>query len=63
MIIQKKLNYGRQIIILSQRSINHFCTKLCVEDKEGALGGQFTPAYENTDASKISNRNMINIGG
>jgi hypothetical protein len=34
-----------------------------VEDKEGALGGQFTPAYENTDASKISNRNMINIGG
>lgn len=37
--------------------------KLCVEAKEEALGGQFTPVYENTDPSKISNRRMINIGG
>jgi GTP 3',8-cyclase len=37
--------------------------KLCVSNKEQALGGQFTAAYKNTDASKINNRSMINIGG
>ncbi|MBN8833026.1 MAG: cyclic pyranopterin phosphate synthase MoaA [Niastella sp. SCN 39-18] len=35
----------------------------CVWDKEKALGGQFTPYDENFDASSISNRRMINIGG
>jgi len=37
--------------------------KQCVWEKEKALGGQFTSVYENLDASKISNRSMINIGG
>jgi len=37
--------------------------KLCVADKEEALGGQFTSVYENMDTSKISNRSMINICG
>lgn len=37
--------------------------KKCVGDKKEALGGQFTPAYKSTDASKINNRSMINIGG
>ncbi len=37
--------------------------KQCVADKEKALGGQFTSAYKKTDATKINNRSMINIGG
>ncbi len=37
--------------------------KKCVDDKQESLGGQFTPNYEITDASKINNRSMINIGG
>lgn len=37
--------------------------KHCVWDKEEALGGQFTSAYEDIDSSKLSNRSMINIGG
>lgn len=37
--------------------------KQCLSDKEEARGGQFSSVYENTDASKISNRSMINIGG
>ncbi len=37
--------------------------KQCVTDKEKALGGQFTSAYEQIDASKINNRSMISIGG
>lgn len=37
--------------------------KLCIGDKKEALGGQFTPDFENTDATKIRNRSMINIGG
>ena len=37
--------------------------KKCVADKEEAWGGQLTTVYENMDASKISNRSMINIGG
>lgn len=37
--------------------------KNCIGDKEEALGGQFSPANEITDASKINNRSMINIGG
>ena len=37
--------------------------KQCVADKEKTLGGQFTSAYKQIDASKIYNRSMINIGG
>jgi cyclic pyranopterin phosphate synthase len=37
--------------------------KLCLADKEEALGGQFTAITEDLVASKISNRSMINIGG
>ena len=37
--------------------------KACVGNKYAALGGQFTNALENTDASKICNRRMIDIGG
>ena len=37
--------------------------KKCVGDKAKALGGQFNSAYDKIDASKITNRSMINIGG
>jgi cyclic pyranopterin phosphate synthase len=37
--------------------------KNCVATKEEFLGGQFTSRLEGTDASKIQNRSMINIGG
>ena len=35
----------------------------CVMDKAEALGGQFEGDYQKIDATKISNRSMINIGG
>jgi cyclic pyranopterin phosphate synthase len=37
--------------------------KQCVADKAESLGGQFTAEYDETDASQIENRSMINIGG
>ncbi|HQV01336.1 MAG TPA: cyclic pyranopterin phosphate synthase MoaA, partial [Bacteroidia bacterium] len=37
--------------------------KLCVQQKAKALGGQFLPEIKNVDATKISNRSMIKIGG
>lgn len=37
--------------------------KKCVGDKAASLGGQFEGDYKKIDASKISNRSMINIGG
>ncbi len=37
--------------------------KECVLDKSEALGGQFSGDYQKVDASKITNRSMINIGG
>ena len=37
--------------------------KQCVAAKEESLGGQFSSIYENTDATKITNRSMIDIGG
>ncbi len=37
--------------------------KQCVKDKAAALGGQFKGDYQQIDASKITNRSMINIGG
>ena len=37
--------------------------KQCVENKAVALGGQFEGDYQQIDASKITNRSMINIGG
>ncbi|HLG40005.1 MAG TPA: GTP 3',8-cyclase MoaA [Chitinophagaceae bacterium] len=48
------LRDGRDIIPLIKHSIT---------DKEEALGGQFTSIYDNTNASKINYRSMINIGG
>ena len=37
--------------------------KQCVVNKAEALGGQFEGEYQQIDASKITNRSMINIGG
>ncbi len=37
--------------------------KQCVVNKAEALGGQFEGKYQQIDASKITNRSMINIGG
>ena len=37
--------------------------KQCVGNKAVALGGQFEGDYQQIDASKITNRSMINIGG
>lgn len=37
--------------------------KQCLGEKEEALGGQFTAAYQLIEPSKLSNRSMINIGG
>ncbi|MBV6479186.1 MAG: GTP 3',8-cyclase 1 [Ignavibacteria bacterium] len=37
--------------------------KQCVWEKKESLGGQFDTIYKDLDASKISNRSMINIGG
>ncbi len=37
--------------------------KKCLGEKEEALGGQFTSIYSETDASAISNRSMLAIGG
>lgn len=35
----------------------------CVHNKEKALGGQFTTSLQNSEANRIKNRSMINIGG
>ena len=35
----------------------------CIFEKEEALGGQFTQAYEQIDADALTNRSMIRIGG
>ena len=35
----------------------------CIANKAAALGGQFEGDYQKVDASKITNRSMINIGG
>lgn len=35
----------------------------CVQNKEKALGGQFTTSLQNSEANRIMNRSMIDIGG
>lgn len=37
--------------------------KKCVSQKAESLGGQFEGEYQKIDATKITNRSMINIGG
>lgn len=52
--ILKALRNGEDIVPLIRE---------CLFLKEEKMGGQFTTAIENMDASTILNRSMINIGG